>query len=40
MPNKKAKQRKYEKRKRKEALKVWKREQKRKKGEKNGKLCK
>ena len=30
MPNKKAKQRKYEKRKRKEAIKVWKREQKRK----------
>ena len=40
MPNKKAKQRKYEKRKRKEALKVWKREQKRINGEKNGKLCK
>ena len=37
MPNKKAKQRKYEKRKRKEAIKVWKREQKRKKKEmKNG----
>ena len=33
MPNKKAKQRKYEKRKRKEAIKVWKREQKRKKKE-------
>ena len=33
MPSKKAKQRKYEKRKRKEAIKVWKREQKRKKKE-------
>ena len=33
MPNKKAKLRKFEKRKRKEAIKVWKREQKRKKKE-------
>jgi len=33
MPNKKAKQRKWDKRKRKEAIKVWKREQKRKKKE-------
>ena len=34
MPNKKAKQRKWDKRKKRQAIKVWKREQKRKKKEK------